>query len=179
MPIDDAKDRVQMIYGLFNIAEIGVGGSAVCAFQFSDITKAFDGPFTGQASFYHKWMTVKQELTPSPHPSKCIDVNTTLSATTLTFIRDHSLMAEIVKPWGDKPVFVFHCIRSKLTYMAVDWQVKASDGRYYDVIFVGTNDGRVIKFINKGSGDKVRPMIIEDVQVLRPGDAVKDMRVIH
>ena len=32
-----------------------------------------------------------------------------------------------------------------MTQIAIDWQVHASDGRYYDVIFVGTGEQSVTK----------------------------------
>ena len=54
--------------------------------------------------------------------------------------------------------------RFRMTTVAVDWQVYAADQRYYDILFIGTDDGRVIKAINKGRS-KIDTIIIEDIQV--------------
>lgn len=35
---------------------------------------------------------------------------------------------------------MFLNFRGRMTQIAVDWQVHAGDGRYYDVIFVGTGE---------------------------------------
>jgi hypothetical protein len=48
--------------------------------------------------------------------------------------------------------------------VAFDWQVYAADQRYYDIGFAGTDDGRVIKFVNKGRS-KIEPLTLEDIQV--------------
>ena len=57
---------------------------------------------------------------------------------------------------------------SRFTSIAVDPQVGTTEGKTYDVIFVGTTKGRVIKAINAQSADSrdgVKTVIIEELQV--------------
>uniref|UniRef100_A0A8W8HYD2 Sema domain-containing protein n=1 Tax=Magallana gigas TaxID=29159 RepID=A0A8W8HYD2_MAGGI len=72
---------------------------------------------------------------------------------------------------------MFLNFRGRMTQIAVDWQVHAGDGRYYDVIFVGTDDGRVLKVVNKGQGSKVETVVIEDIKVFPDGYAVTGLKI--
>ena len=57
---------------------------------------------------------------------------------------------------------------SRFTSIAVDPQVGTTEGKTYDVIFVGTTKGRVIKTINAQSADSregVKTVVIEELQV--------------
>ncbi|CAL1546730.1 unnamed protein product [Lymnaea stagnalis] len=177
-PTKDSGDRSDMIYAVFSSPENGLGGSAVCAYKYSEVLEVFRGRFKGQESFYHNWLPVPWEDTPTPHPEQCMNSSQDMSFKTSNFIKSHPLMDDTVQPKGSMPMLVFPSFRSKLTQIAVDWQVLAADKRYYDVMFVGTDDGRVIKAINKGEGSKIESVVIEDIQVLEPGDAVVSLKVL-
>merc|ERR1719188_1462849 len=73
-------------------------------------------------------------------------------------------------------------LMSRFTAIAVDAQVKTTEGgKAYDVIFVGTTNGRVIKAINARSADSasgVAPVIIEELQVFSVDTPVKSIEVI-
>ena len=45
-------------------------GSAVCAFQLSDIVRSFEGAFKEQQTTQSAWMPVRDADVPSPHPAK-------------------------------------------------------------------------------------------------------------
>ncbi|KAK3799080.1 hypothetical protein RRG08_051361 [Elysia crispata] len=171
-------DRYDLIYGVFNTPENGIKGSAVCAFRYSDITAVFKGQFKGQASYESFWLPVPWSDTPKEHPEKCTNESDKIPDDTAKFSKDHPLMDEAVKPTGGMPMLIFTSPRAKLTKIAIDWQLLAADKRYYDVMFVGTDDGRVIKAINKGDGSKVDSVIIEDLQVLEPGRPVVGLKVV-
>ncbi len=47
-------------------------------------------------------------------------------------------MDQAVPAFGGEPVLVHAGFNFRFTQIAVDWQVKAADDRYYDVLFVGT-----------------------------------------
>nr|KAG5703640.1 hypothetical protein BaRGS_002514 [Batillaria attramentaria] len=72
---------------------------------------------------------------------------------------------------------VFNTPSAQFTKIAVDWQVHAADDRYYDVMFVGTDDGRVIKAVNKGETAKIETVVIEDIRVFDSHDPVTDLKV--
>ncbi|CAG5118625.1 unnamed protein product, partial [Candidula unifasciata] len=177
MPTSDSGDRADMIYGVFNTPENAIRGSAVCAFAYSDIENTFKGRFKGQESYLHNWLPIGWDDTPKPQPVMCTSDSQQLSYSTLNFIKKHPLMDDAVPSLGRRPMLVFTSFKSKFTQIAIDWQVLAADGKYYDVMFVGTDDGRVIKAINKGT-QKVESVVIEDIQVLDVDDAVVNLKVL-
>ncbi|GFS02934.1 semaphorin, partial [Elysia marginata] len=177
-PTTDSGDRHDLIYGVFNTPENAIRGSAVCAFRYSDIASTFRGQFKGQSSFESFWLPVPWADTPKEHPEKCTNESDKIPDDTARFSKDHPLMDEAVKPTGGMPMLVFTSFKARFTKIAIDWQILAADKHYYDVMFVGTDDGRVIKAINKGQGSKVESVIIEDLQVLEPGKPVTDLKVV-
>ncbi|XP_012942704.1 semaphorin-1A [Aplysia californica] len=177
-PTKDSGDRSDMIYGVFNTPDNSIQGSAVCAFRYSDIADVFRGRFKGQDSIRHNWLPVRWDLTPTPHPEQCETRSQDLSYDSLMFIKTHPLMDEAVPALGHMPMLVHTSFKSKFTAIAIDWQVRAADGHYYDVIFVGTDDGRIIKSINKGKGAQIESVVIEDIQVLDEDEPVVNLKVL-
>lgn len=160
------SSRTKMFYAVFNTPQNGIPGSAVCAFTVGDILKSFEGPFKEQKTAQSSWLPVKDIETPTPHPARtCANDSSTLSDQTLNFIRGHPLMDQAVPAFGGSPIITQASFDYRMTTIAVDWQIKASDDRYYDVLFIGTADGRVVKAINKGHGAKIETVTIEHVQV--------------
>ncbi|XP_059159975.1 semaphorin-1A-like [Physella acuta] len=178
-PTKDSGDRSKMVYGVFTTPMNGIKGSAVCAYRYSDITDVFKGRFKGQATFAHNWLPVGWEETPKIHPEQCTNNSREdIPYKSLNFIKGHPLMDEAVPSRGGMPMLVFTSLKSRFTQIAIDWQVLAADKQYYDVMFVGTDDGRVIKAINKGKGTEVESVVIEDIQVLEPGTSVVGLKLI-
>ena len=73
-----------------------------------------------------------------------------------------------VPPFFGSPVLIRTGLVSRFTSIAVDPQVGTTEGKTYDVLFVGTTRGRVIKAINAQSADSrdgVDTVIIEELQV--------------
>lgn len=175
----DSGDRSDMLYAVFNTPSNSIHGSAVCAFRYSDIVETFEGRFKGQESVYHNWLTVPWDRTPEPHPSKCSNESRKLPDTTLNFIRTHPLMDNAVPASGGQPLLLHTSFQSQFTKIAVDWQVHAADDRYYDVMFVGTDDGRVVKAVNKGATHKIETVVIEDIRVFDSHEPVTDLKVFR
>ena len=66
--------------------------------------------------------------------------------------------------------------------IAVHGQVATPDGQAYDVLFVGTTDGRVLKIVNtadpsnhRASGQN-RPTLVEEIVIFKPGTKVRYMQ---
>ena len=73
-----------------------------------------------------------------------------------------------IPPFFGSPVLIRTGLVSRFTSIAVDPQVGTTEGKTYDVIFVGTTKGRVIKTINAQSADSregVKTVVIEELQV--------------
>ena len=69
------------------------------------------------------------------------------------------------------------CYRYRMTQVAVHWQVKAADLRHYDVLFIGTDNGRVLKAVNKGHSD-IETVVIEDLEVFTDQSPVVSLKLI-
>jgi len=60
--------------------------------------------------------------------------------------------------------------------------VATPDGKKFDVIFIGTDNGKVIKTLNAASFDssaEVSPVVIEEIQVLPNNIPVKNLYVVR
>lgn len=172
-----------LLYGVFTTPENSIPGSAVCAFTFQDIMDTFEGPFKGQASVNANWLPVQGTKVPEPRPGQCVKDSSTLPDVTLNFIKTHSLMDEAVPAFFGQPIIIstsFH-YSGRFTSIAVDAQVRTPDGKSYDVLFIGTDDGKVIKAVNTKSADsyqEVDPFIIEEISVFPSHIAVTSLQVI-
>lgn len=90
-------------------------------------------------------------------------------------------MDEPVPPFFGSPVLIRTGLVSRFTTIAVDPQVGTTEGKTFDVIFVGTSKGRIIKSINalsSDSRDKVETVVIEELQVFDPEVVIKELKVM-
>lgn len=180
MPTKDSHNRTKMVYGVFNTPDNSIQGSAICAFTLDDIERAFQGKFKDQQTAIHNWLSVPMDKTPTPHPAAvCTNDSKAISDQTLTFIHKHSLMDAAVGAVGGEPVLIQTLSSGRFTAVAIDWQVLASRWYYYDVMFVGTTDGRVLKAVNVGHEGQVRSIVIEDLQVLDPDEPVRELKIFR
>lgn len=72
------------------------------------------------------------------------------------------------------------CFRSQLTHIAVHPNVPSIDNsNKYDVIFAGTDDGRVLKFVTlkKKDGTSVRSVLVEAIKMFSDGRPVVNLMV--
>ena len=106
MPTSEPEKRTRMFYGVFNTPENSIWGSAVCAFTYNEVVKAFQGPYKGQETAHHKWKQISKEKTPVPHPSACPDDSKRLPDKTIEFVRSYPLMDSPVNPAGGAPVLM-------------------------------------------------------------------------
>jgi len=134
------------------------------------------------------WLPVEPHRVPSPRPGTCANDSKTLPDRTLTFVRSHSLMDGAVPPFFGAPVLVRTsagpgAAGGRFTgAVAVDPQVRTTDGQTYDVVFIGTTNGRVLKVVNSASAstrDGVRTVVVEELQVFsKRGVIVRRLRVL-
>ncbi|XP_008548489.1 semaphorin-1A isoform X2 [Microplitis demolitor] len=172
----------QLIYGIFTTPVNSISGSAVCAFSMSSVLDVFQGAFKEQETINSNWLRVLPEKVPEPRPGACVNDSRTLPDITVNFVKTHPLMDDAVQSFFTLPVLTKVSFNYRFTRVAVDPQVKALDGRTYDILYIGTDDGRVIKALNTKAPDslaEVGQVIVSDVQVLRYGQAVKDLQVVH
>lgn len=177
----------QIIYGVFTTPTNSLGASAICAFRLDDIKAAFDGQFKGQDDANANWLPVPNSKVPDPRPGRCVNDSRSLPDQTLNFVRDHTLMDQAVPSFWGQPLLVQSSFKFRFTQVAVDPQIETVSGKTFDVLFIGTDDGRVMKVINSASAapgghqyhNKVMPVIIEEITVFPSRAPVTNLLVYH
>jgi len=177
----------QMIYGVFTTPPNSISGSAVCAFKLSDVLATFDsGDFKGRASTESNWLPVRP---PTKSAGSCSADSKSLPESTLNFMKSHSLMDGAVGNVYAAPLFVKTAVNERLTVIAVDPEVRTpADGKTYDVMYVGTSRGKVLKVISVEDDTKTfdhkkdvahrKPVVIEEMQVFPYHVPVANVQVV-
>ncbi|XP_040572201.1 semaphorin-1A isoform X1 [Lepeophtheirus salmonis] len=174
-PVDSdlpVEDRI--IYGVFTTPDNSISGSAICAFKMSSVVNAFDGDFRDQDESNSLWLPIPKSRTPShPRPGTCYNDSRALPSSTLNFARLHNLMAQNVNPVGDRPLFVKTSLGERLTVIASDARVRdvLEPRNKFDVLFVGTTGGRVLKIVNS--------VLIESMQIYPYHVPVRNLMVLE
>lgn len=167
-----------LFYAIFTPQSDSSDLSAVCAYRVSDISRVFaEGKFKTpvpvETSFV-KWVMYSGDV-PVPRPGACIDnearkvgITQTLDLPdrTLQFIKDRPLMDQAIQPIGDKPLLVRR--GATFTRIIVN-QVQAADGENYHVMFIGTEEGTMLKAVNYDG----EMFIIEEVTLFQPPEPIK------
>ncbi|XP_036333039.1 semaphorin-1A [Rhagoletis pomonella] len=176
-----------LIYAVFTTSVNAIPGSAVCAFNVNDILDAFEGTFKSQKDSQSQWLPIQEEQVPEPRPGKCVEDSRMLSSIAVNFAKNHPLMETAVPAVYSRPLLTKVNLHHRLTTIAIDAHIMALNGEFYDVIYSGTDDGRITKFINiptpsqaGGSSagvDKLKTVLISEMQVLPQGVAVRELLV--
>ncbi|XP_039998971.1 semaphorin-4E [Xiphias gladius] len=170
-----------LFYAIFTPQSDTSDLSAVCAYQVSEISRVFaEGkyktPVPVETSFV-KWVMYSGDV-PVPRPGACINnearkagINQTLDLPdrTLQFIKDKPLMDQAIQPIGKKPLLVRR--GATFTRIIVN-QVQAADGRKYNVMFIGTEQGTMLKAVNY-EGEM---FIIEEIKLFQPPEPIKILK---
>ncbi|XP_065166880.1 semaphorin-1A isoform X2 [Atheta coriaria] len=172
----------QLVYGTFTTPPNSISGSAVCAFALQDIADTFEGNFKEQPTLNSNWLPVQSSKVPDPRPGQCHNDSRTLPDLTLNFIKTHSLMDESVPNFFGQPIVIRTSFHYRFTQIAVDPQVKVPGGKTYDVLFIGTDNGKLIKAVNGLSAESrngVKPVVIEEIQIFPSHVPVRGIKVIR
>ncbi|KAK7916338.1 hypothetical protein WMY93_012099 [Mugilogobius chulae] len=141
------------IYGVFSTSSSIFRGSAVCVYSMASIRAAFNGPFAHKEGPDYRWVEYKGRI-PYPRPGTCpsetydalYKSTKDLPDEVVSFMRQHQLMWEPVVPLGGKPILTRVNTPNLLKRIVVD-RVDAEDGPY-DVLHLGTDDGKVVKAVS-------------------------------
>ncbi|ROI83696.1 Semaphorin-3D [Anabarilius grahami] len=160
-----------VIYGVFSTSSSVFRGSAVCVYSMASIRAAFNGPFAHKEGPDYRWMEYKGKI-PYPRPGTCpSETYDPLHKSTrdfpddvVSFMRTHQLMWEPVVPIHRRPVFTRINAPYRLKKLVVD-RVDAEDGQY-DVLHLGTDDGKVIKVVSVPKENwETEEIILEELNV--------------
>uniref|UniRef100_A0A8C4ITC8 Sema domain, immunoglobulin domain (Ig), short basic domain, secreted, (semaphorin) 3bl n=1 Tax=Dicentrarchus labrax TaxID=13489 RepID=A0A8C4ITC8_DICLA len=162
-------------------------GFAVCVYRMADIREAFNGPFAHKEGPDYQWGAYEGRV-PYPRPGVCPSKITNQPGrefgstkdfpdSVLQFARNHPLMWRPVYPALRQPVLVKANIPYKLKQIVVD-RVEAEDGQY-DVMFIGTDIGTVLKVIALHSGNSLETeeITLEELQVFKVPTPITSMDI--
>ncbi|XP_074837361.1 semaphorin-4A isoform X2 [Carettochelys insculpta] len=156
-----------VFYGVFTSQwQVGDASStAVCAFSLADIEKVFNGKYKERKKESSHWVTYSEQVM-QPQPGSCSVVPS--MDKTLTFMKDHFLMDEEVKPMNQLPLLVKQNV--KYTRIAID-RTQGVLGTSYEVMFLGTDQGFLHKAVVLASGAH----IIEAIQLFEAPEPVQNL----
>ncbi|XP_027870616.1 sema domain, immunoglobulin domain (Ig), short basic domain, secreted, (semaphorin) 3bl [Xiphophorus couchianus] len=170
-------ERNPDIYAIFSTISNVFQGFAVCVYHMADIREAFNGPFAHKEGPNYQWGPYEGRM-PYPRPGVCPSKITNQPGkefgstkdfpdSVLQFARSHPLMWRPVLPALRQPVLVKANIPYKLKQIVVD-RVEAEDGQY-DVMFIGTDVGTVLKVISLHGGNSLEAeeVTLEELQVFK------------
>lgn len=179
-----SRDRqTSVLYAVFSASSDIFQGSAVCVYSMNDVRRAFLGPFAHKEGPTHQWVSYQGRV-PYPRPGMCPSKTFgTFSSTkdfpddVIQFARNHPLMYNSVLPMGGRPLFLQVGAGYTFTQIAAD-RVAAADG-HYDVLFIGTDVGTVLKVISvpKGSQPNSEGLLLEELQVFENSAAITSMQI--
>ncbi|XP_038149969.1 sema domain, immunoglobulin domain (Ig), short basic domain, secreted, (semaphorin) 3bl [Cyprinodon tularosa] len=175
------------IYAVFSTISNVFQGFAVCVYHLADIREAFNGPFAHKEGPNYQWGAYEGRM-PYPRPGVCPSKITNQPGkefgstkdfpdSVLQFARSHPLMWRSVLPARRQPVLVKANIPYKLKQIVVD-RVEAEDGQY-DVMFIGTDVGTVLKVISLHSGNSLEAeeVTLEELQVFKVPTPITSMDI--
>ncbi|KAI5098328.1 semaphorin-4B isoform X1, partial [Silurus meridionalis] len=161
---EDRKSTV--FYGVFTSQwyKRASSGSAVCTFSMSQVEEVFNGRYREVNRETQQWYTYNHPV-PEPRPGACITnaaraqgifSSLHMPDKVLNFVKDHFLMDSVIR---SKPLMVKRNVHyTQITVHRVDAVQRA-----YNVLFLGTDDGRLHKAINS----KGKMHIIEELTLFQ------------
>ncbi|XP_070964107.1 semaphorin-3ab-like isoform X1 [Oncorhynchus clarkii lewisi] len=179
--LHDGKEKKNpLIYGLFTTSSDVLNGSAVCVYRMQDVIRAFKGNFYHKEGPQYKWAEFTGKV-PYPRPGTCPSSTYGSYSSTreypddvIFFSRTHPLLQEAVLPQGGRPLLVRVGVHYKFSRLLVD-RVEAVDGQY-DVLFIGTDSGQVLKSIPLPKEHGVtQEVTLEQLQVFQHKSPVTTM----
>lgn len=181
LPTRDDKNPI--VYAVFSTSSSIFRGSAVCVYSMADIRAVFNGPFAHKEGPDHRWVEYEGRI-PYPRPGMCpsktydprIKTTKDFPDEVISFIRFHTLMQRSVYPLTGRPVFTRVQVDYTLTRIVVD-RVMADDGQY-EVMFLGTDTGSVLKVVSITQENwSTEEVILEELQVFQVSSPISTLEI--
>ncbi|XP_044294207.1 semaphorin-5B [Varanus komodoensis] len=166
-----------LIYGVFTTNVNSIAASAVCAFNLSAITQAFNGPFRYQENPRSAWLPT---INPIPN-FQCGILNDDSPNENLTerILQDAQrlfLMNDVVQPVSVDPYVTQDNIR--FSKLVVDI-VQGKDTLYH-VMYIGTEHGTILKALST-TNKSLRSCYLEEMQILPASqkEPIQSLQILH
>uniref|UniRef100_A0A8B9LWG3 Semaphorin-2A n=1 Tax=Astyanax mexicanus TaxID=7994 RepID=A0A8B9LWG3_ASTMX len=166
-----------LIYGIFTTNVNSIAASAVCAYNLSAITRAFNGPFRSQENPRSTWLP-----TPNPIPNfQCGTIedkgpNDGLTERSLQDAQRLYLMNDVVQPVSVDPLVWQDSMRfSKLVVDIVQGQ-----DTLHHVMYIGTESGTILKALAT-SNKSLQGCYLEEMQLHPPDtrEPILSLQILH
>ncbi|XP_051564222.1 semaphorin-5B-like isoform X4 [Myxocyprinus asiaticus] len=166
-----------LIYGIFTTNVNSIAASAVCAYNLSAITQAFNGPFRSQENPRSTWLP-----TPNPIPNfQCGTIdeegpNEGLTERSLQDAQRLFLMNDVVQPVSVDPLVWQDDVRfSKLVVDIVQGQ-----DTLHHVMYIGTEYGTILKALAT-TNKSLQGCYLEEMQLFPPGvrEPILSLQILH
>ncbi|XP_019517940.1 PREDICTED: semaphorin-5A [Hipposideros armiger] len=168
--------ELDLIYGIFTTNVNSIAASAVCVFNLSAISQAFNGPFKYQENSRSAWLPY-----PNPNPNfQCGTVDqglyVNLTERNLQDAQKFLLMHEVVQPVTAVPAFMED--NSRFSHVAVD-VVQARDALIH-IIYLATDYG-TIKKVRAPLTETSGSCLLEEVELFpeRRGEPIRSLQILH
>ncbi|XP_030230629.1 semaphorin-3D [Gadus morhua] len=171
------------LYGVFTTSSAVFRGSAVCVYSMASIRAAFNGPFAHKDGPDYRWTEFRGRI-PYPRPGTCpSETYDALYRSTrdlpdevVSFVRQHQLMWEPVLPLGNRPVLTLSSAPYCLRKVVVD-RVETDEGPF-DVLHLGTDDGRLLKAVSVMKDSRhVEEIILEELTLFQTPSPILSMQM--
>lgn len=172
------NDKDTLIYTVITTGNNAIDGSAICVYSMNSILEAFEGRFKSRRDMDSIWKPIEDSKVPTPRPGKCTDDSRTLPGSTINFVFKNPIMNDAIQPVHGEPLLIQTGMKHKFSAIVVNPQVSSLNGKAYDVIYLGTDSGSVIKLINAEAADSKTlkaPVVISEQQVLPYGTRVTEL----
>ena len=168
----------RVLYAVFTTPENSIPGSAICRFYMDDLQLSFNSDFQNQESANSHWLPLAPSQVPSPRPGNCNNQSSSLPESSLHLIKNHCLMEKAVPSHPSMPVFIRASDSELLTKIAIHAGVSDLHGNIYDILFVGTNRGKVITILTSSTNPDIRTSeILEEAQIFSPTEPVLSLKI--
>uniref|UniRef100_A0A3Q3AYH7 Sema domain-containing protein n=1 Tax=Kryptolebias marmoratus TaxID=37003 RepID=A0A3Q3AYH7_KRYMA len=167
----------ELIYGVFTTNVNSLSASAVCAFNLSSITLAFNGPFRYQENPRTAWLSA-----PNPIPNfQCGTLDEdgpgeNLTERSLQDAQRLFLMSDVVQPVSVNPLLTQDNLRfSKLVVDIVQGQ-----NALYHIMYISTEYGTILKALAT-TNKSLHGCYLEELRILPEGKTgtIKSLKILH
>ncbi|XP_064353592.1 semaphorin-6B [Dromaius novaehollandiae] len=179
-------DGRPVVLAVFSTPANSIPGSAVCAFDMTQVAAVFEGRFREQKSPESIWTPVPEDMVPKPRPGCCAapgmryNSSSTFPDEILNFVKTHPLMDEAVPSLGNAPWIVRTMTRYQLRKIVVD--NAAGPWGNHTVVFLGSSTGTVLKFLIKPNASASpapaapgsQSVFLEEFETYHPGRCGRD-----
>ncbi|KAK5860652.1 hypothetical protein PBY51_022113 [Eleginops maclovinus] len=166
-----------LIYGIFTTNVNSIAASAVCAFNLSAITQAFNGPFRSQENPRSTWLPTTNPI----HNFQCGTINDEgpnegLTERSLQDAQRLYLMNDVVQPESVDPLVMQDDVR--FSNLVVDI-VQGMDTLYH-VMYISTEYGTILKALATPNKN-LQGCYLEEMELLPAGvrEPILSLQILH